>query len=151
MTNEVDEFFSHFGVKGMRWGVRSNGESGSRLSPGQKKALVIGTGVAVVAGATVVGVVLAKNGKLPYPKIRQSESVSQGKKVVDAMDHELWKKSVNDFSAEIRNAHLEETKYMIRDSARAGLSYSPNLNAYAPNMKVLPDGSAIPTMMPVRR
>lgn len=148
---EVDEFFSHFGVKGMKWGVRRDDSSGSRLSPGQKKALKVGAGVAVVAGAATVGVILARQGKLPISRISKSPSTAQGRKVVNSVDHETWKKSVKDFEEEIRNAHIEQTKFMVRDSARAGLPYNTNLNAYAPNMRVLPDGSAIPTMMPVRR
>jgi len=90
---EVDDFLAHYGVKGMRWGIRQKnyseggstpaGKSSSstststikerrHLSEGQKKALKIGAGVAVVTGAVVVTGILAKNGNLPVSALKNN-------------------------------------------------------------------------------
>ena len=72
---EVDDFLAHYGVKGMRWGVRKadDSDSGSStrkgLTEGQKKALKVGAGVAAITGAAVVTGILAKNGKLPVAQL----------------------------------------------------------------------------------
>ena len=86
----------HFGVKGMRWGVRKDrgGSSDPRrpISPEQaerrrklKKALVAGGVIALTVGAAVVGAQLHKNGKLPYSKIpKRSKKLDEAvKKVVE--------------------------------------------------------------------
>lgn len=86
----------HFGVKGMRWGVRKDrgGSSDPRrpISSEQaerrrklKKALVVGGVIALTVGAAVVGAQLHKNGKLPYSKIpERSKKLDEAvKKVVE--------------------------------------------------------------------
>lgn len=72
---EVEDFLAHYGVKGMRWGVRNASDSGGTattrkgLSEGQKKALKVGAGVAAITGAAIVTGILAKNGKLPVAQL----------------------------------------------------------------------------------
>jgi cellobiose-specific phosphotransferase system component IIA len=88
---DVDDFLAHYGVKGMHWGVVTRGPyrggvstvkpasttstaSPQRkgLSEGQKKALKVGVGVAVVTGAVVVTGILAKNGNLPVSALKNN-------------------------------------------------------------------------------
>lgn len=81
-----EEALVHYGKKGMRWGVRNEEESSSgsdtssegkkRLSDGQKKALKIAGG-ALVVGAVITGVILAKNGKIPIGNLRPPQAPSQ--------------------------------------------------------------------------
>lgn len=53
MTTDVDDFLTHFGVKGMKWGVRKDGESkSSGWTDDQKKKakqVAVAAGVAAVA------------------------------------------------------------------------------------------------------
>lgn len=83
---------THFGVKGMKWGVRKERDSSgsSELAPrytsAEKKAIAkkvaIGAGVLVaVAGAAVVAHQLHKNGKLKVGTAAKATSV--GKQAVD--------------------------------------------------------------------
>lgn len=37
MTDEVDDFLAHYGVKGMRWGVRHDRNEVDRLKPRQDR------------------------------------------------------------------------------------------------------------------
>jgi hypothetical protein len=74
-TDSVEDFLAHYGVKGMRWGIRKTNEAegggGERkgLSEGQKKALKIGLAGAAITGAAVTTALLAKNGKLPVAQL----------------------------------------------------------------------------------
>jgi hypothetical protein len=88
MTNEVDEFFSHYGVKGMHWGVRKIENSGTNTSrsaeetsairKARAKKVAIGAGVlAVAAGTAYVGYTLHKNGKLPLKSLKTSVSAKK--------------------------------------------------------------------------
>jgi hypothetical protein len=79
----VDEFLAHFGVKGMRWGVRKVHESddsggSSEKTPANhaklKKAAIIGgsiAGAALIAGGTYY---LAKHGDLPISSLNFKEA-----------------------------------------------------------------------------
>jgi hypothetical protein len=80
----TDEFLAHFGVKGMRWGVRRDGEQTTEgLSDRQKKALKVGAGVAVVAGAGVVSVMLARSGHIQVPSRRMYKPNPHAKEASD--------------------------------------------------------------------
>ncbi len=87
-----EDYISHFGVKGMHWGVRKDDSSGSRAtSPGTastsnhaklKKATIIGgsvAGAALLAGGAYY---LATHGGLPISSL-SSASKTAGKKLVE--------------------------------------------------------------------
>lgn len=61
---EIDDFLEHFGVKGMRWGVRKANDtedsSKSKLSPKTMRNLKIAAGVGVGA-AVLVGGIFVRN------------------------------------------------------------------------------------------
>lgn len=87
--DNVDEFLSHFGVKGMHWGVRNDRQSSGETSGSGgsdhaklKKALIIG-GVVVGTAVVAAGVVYAaKHGDIPASKFSSGTS-SAGKKKVE--------------------------------------------------------------------
>ena len=87
--DDVDEFLSHFGVKGMHWGVRNDRQSSGETSGSGgsdhaklKKALIIG-GVVVGTAVVAAGVVYAaKHGDIPASKLSSGAS-SAGKKKID--------------------------------------------------------------------
>lgn len=61
---EVNDFLEHFGVKGMRWGVRkkeeSSGEESSQKKKNTKRNVAIIIGSAVGVAAVTAGVIYAK-------------------------------------------------------------------------------------------
>lgn len=60
----TEEIIMHFGIKGMKWGVRKEEPSSNepRLTPEQKKKLIIaGVSAVVVVGAAVTTALLVKN------------------------------------------------------------------------------------------
>ena len=94
---EVEDFLAHFGVKGMKWGVRRDKSRGSessreKRSPEEKAALrakakkvAIGTGVLVAAaGAAYVANSMSKKGSLPISSLnRKPPKAAEVKKLVD--------------------------------------------------------------------
>lgn len=79
MTDSAEDFLAHYGIKGMRWGVRkassdSSGSSSSSkksMTPGMKQAVknvAVGAGVAaVVVGAMYASRKINMNVRLPSP------------------------------------------------------------------------------------
>lgn len=66
-----EEMLEHFGIKGMKWGVRKQTVSGNttKTPMSKKKKIVIGVSVATVAvGVGATAYYLHKNGKLPLAK-----------------------------------------------------------------------------------
>lgn len=67
---EQDETLEHFGVKGMRWGVRKNRDSGASPDHARaKKVAKVAGAAALVGGAAVAVYALNKNGHLPVKHI----------------------------------------------------------------------------------
>lgn len=61
MTIEADDFLEHFGVRGMRWGVRRNNDAQESQSFASKHKKGIAAG-ALAVGALGVGVILKRSG-----------------------------------------------------------------------------------------
>lgn len=94
---EIDEFFEHYGVPGMKWGQRKNRSDGaegtSRSGGTQRKsgfsprAKKVALATAAVAGAVAVGLLLAKSGNvkisaggLTDPSSKLYNTMTAGKK-----------------------------------------------------------------------
>jgi len=93
MTNEIDDFLMHYGVKGMKWGRRKERPEGeTRFTPEQKakfkKAAVI-IGTAAVVGAVAVGTAyVAKNSGSKVPQnIDKESSEKLVKETLDSLLH----------------------------------------------------------------
>ncbi len=91
MTADPD-FLEHFGVKGMKWGVRktSDSDTPSRSSSSKssklKKAAVIAGGVALVAGAAYIAYKMNQTGvKIPVADLKTHTSTSAGKSVAERL------------------------------------------------------------------
>ena len=81
MTFETaDDVLEHFGVKGMRWGVRKERSSGSGSSGGKEKTSKKKRAiqVAAVAGAIAAGVIIAHHSGVRVSSLRGSSSLPSG-------------------------------------------------------------------------
>ncbi len=89
--DDVDNYLAHFGVKGMRWGVRKERDESDEASAARRerfKKAAIATGVlTVAAGSAYVAYTLNKDGKLPVKSLRPN-AVKDGKNAVSALIHE---------------------------------------------------------------
>lgn len=89
----IDAFLEHHGVKGMRWGVRKQRESGdpsdssSKTTSNHKKlktaGLIIG-GVAAVALIAAGAYYVSKNGGLPISSLKTTD-ISKGKEAFEGL------------------------------------------------------------------
>jgi len=79
MTFETaDDVLEHFGVKGMRWGVRNNRSSGSDRSTKPKRSKKkIALQMAAVSGILVAGAIIRSRGSMPVSRIPQTPSARQ--------------------------------------------------------------------------
>ncbi len=73
---EVDNFLKHFGMKGMRWGVRNQKRNASDTSSRNRKLKKVAIGAGVVGGATFAGVLLGRKGHI---SISQAQSMANKK------------------------------------------------------------------------
>lgn len=71
-----EDALAHYGVKGMKWGVRrSEGGSGRSMSP-ETKAFV--KGAAITAGAAAAAIILANNGQVTYRALSTVSNAGYG-------------------------------------------------------------------------
>lgn len=78
MTFETaDDVLEHFGVRGMRWGVRRSRSSSGGKSH-KKRNIAIGVGVLAV-GAATAGVVLSSRGSTPITSVARAPFSAAGK------------------------------------------------------------------------
>lgn len=83
--SELSDFLAHYGVKGMRWGVRKSNSESNNSTPStsskKKTAAKVATGVAI-AGVTLLGAKYAhtqlqKNGSISLAKaVRAGKTIS---------------------------------------------------------------------------
>ena len=147
-----EQALAHFGVKGMRWGVRNettraSTEPKQRMST--KKKVAISAGV-IAIGSAITLAILAKNGNLPIkdistrfpsrkrsmprPVIRPTDRGSQAAKRLSesgALDVKI-KKLLADFDADIADAHKVETEWMRKNVP----SYNPRTDPYIPKSEL---------------
>lgn len=148
---DTDEFLEHFGVKGMKWGVRKERDSGSKQPHkvfNKRNAAIAGGVLAVGAGVAVA--VLAKNGNIPMPEFHTNPQVRnlamQGAKhAAEAQvrrNHEkaLWDQKVKDMLADIDQAHADQTQHMLKTMSKLGTSYNPRANEFTPEARRLQIG-----------
>ncbi len=153
-----DEALAHFGVRGMRWGVRkdspSTSSNQSKKGMSKKKKVAIGAGV-VVAGSAITVSLLAKNGKIPISELseftkylpsknQQSElwntaphTADRGarkvKQLSDSGAMELkFKQLMKEFDADIAEAHKEQTTWMFKNTP----NYNPRDNPFVPEYEL---------------
>jgi hypothetical protein len=112
----------HFGVRGMKWGVRKSQSSGSSGSASNKmstkKKVAIGVGATVVvAGIVATTYILNKNGKLPLSSIGKS-----GGKVYKNIDA-IPKPKVSEIAKARRSLDREQYIKMMMSSKK----YAPTL------------------------
>ncbi|QPL14663.1 hypothetical protein SEA_SCHWARTZ33_18 [Gordonia phage Schwartz33] len=100
MSVDVDEFLSHYGVKGMKWGVRKDRPTASS-SAGSSTVGFIDPASAVTIG--VLGTVYAAQGiDNAFQSGRVRSSITRGKKFV-SMNSEYWDKRA-DFASKTYSA-----------------------------------------------
>jgi len=127
MTTLEEDDLAHFGVKGMRWGVRKADTSGGtqqKSGMSTKKKVLIGT--AVVAGVAATAAILARSGSVSVPTVRSSAQTSAGRKFIE--DSRTFEQIKSEMMRDFAKAHEEETRFI------KGLlpEYNPRKDPYIP-------------------
>lgn len=144
MIIDEETYLEHYGVKGMKWGIRRDrsGSREKRLTKEQKtklkKAAIISGSLLVAAGTVYAGHTLAKNGKLPLSKTSSKSASTVGKKAAEAALVEPTSVVYSSRGKNMGFTILESggTNKPIEVLERAGLT-TGNEEAF----KRLPDGS----------
>lgn len=144
MSLIVDDFLEHYGVKGMRWGVRKKDNSSGKPWSTKKKIIVgasIAAGLVATAFATKVGIDFVKAG-IDYNNILNNESVSPLFEAKPSINSKyLNSKEVSETITKghefIRKSTVMETKIDTRAYASASKKWSENYDSYDFGDKVM--------------
>lgn len=106
-TMSPQDALKHFGVKGMKWGVRNSDSSGggeAKAPLSTKKKVLVGAGVATaVIGTAAAAYVLRSKGSVSTTQVKTSS-----KELTRAMDQMHWNTKVKTLSEDIRKATAEQ-------------------------------------------
>ncbi len=91
MSEPVDDFLMHYGVKGMKWGKRQSGDSGEpkpKMSREKKIAIAVGVAATVAVGAAIAFSLMDKKandgagfsfGEMPVQTLTTNRTMMAGK------------------------------------------------------------------------
>jgi hypothetical protein len=123
----------HFGVRGMKWGVRKSQSSGSSGSipkkMSTKKKVAIGVGGAVlVAGAAFATYKLKSNGKLPILEVGKAATGKSGQLYVSNLSNKQWDTKIASqkmrYAAMSRSARRRADRNLLRSLPKS----DPNID-----------------------
>lgn len=126
----------HYGVKGMRWGVRKE-QGSSEGSSRRDKVKRVAAGAAVVAGVSAVAY-LAATGKMNVSasSVKPSPKAVKAVSSISESDRNTWNSTVKSFEKLISDAHEEQFQYMRRAmNDGGGPHYNPLDNPFTPQAR----------------
>lgn len=121
----MDESLQHFGVKGMKWGVRKPQTPAQKefLRRRRQRALRVGAGAVLVAGSAATAVALGRNGNLPVGLLQKAsnrysdEAAKAAQATVEAGRKaaiERFKALADATLADIADANASQDQFMRR-------------------------------------
>ncbi len=93
-NQEVDDLLKHFGMKGMRWGVRNQKRNASDTPSRNQKLKKVAIGAGVIGGATFAGVLLGRKGHISISQA-QSMANKKGGQAIRDVGHKFVKNNID--------------------------------------------------------